>query len=206
MVNFDATGIQVRADSKYTNLAELMADIRANPGKLKASGTAHGGIWHVAFYGLLNEQGIPPASVPWIPSASAAAGLLDLLAGGVDILPVSQPEARSLIDAGKVRSLAILDDAPSGLYPDVPTGRQAIGTTWKMGVWRGFGAPKNLPPEIEARLRDAVKKAFDSPAYQAFSKDRGFGGRWLGPDEFGAFMAEADQTMGAVMKAVGLAN
>ena len=112
----------MRADAPYQNLAELMDAIRKNPGKLKASGTAQGGIWHVSLYGLLNEQGIPTSSVPWVPSLSSAAGLLDLLAGGVDLVPVSHPEARSLIDAGKVRSLAILDDSPSGLYPNVPTG------------------------------------------------------------------------------------
>jgi tripartite-type tricarboxylate transporter receptor subunit TctC len=44
-------------------------------------------------------------------------GLQDLVAGGVQIAPVSLPEARSLIDAGKVKSLAVMADAPSALYP-----------------------------------------------------------------------------------------
>ena len=111
--------------------------IRAQPGKLKASGTAQGGIWHVALWGLLEEQGISPDAVVWVPSAGNAAGLLDLVAGGVDIVPGSHPEARSLIDAGKVKSLAILDDKPSGLYPNVPTGEQAIGTAWSDGRLAG---------------------------------------------------------------------
>ena len=87
LINFDATAIHVRADSPYRSLGELMQAIRENPGKIRASGTAQGGIWHVSLYGLLNEQNIPPASVLWVPSASSAAGLLDLVAGGVD--PVS---------------------------------------------------------------------------------------------------------------------
>ena len=136
--------------SANTTMASTLQAIRASPGKLKASGTAQGGIWHVSLWGLLDEQGIPPASVPWVPSAGAAAGFLDLVAGGVDIVPASHGEARSLIDAGKVRSLAILDDQPSALYPDVPTGKQAIGTSWKMNVWRGFAAPRGLPADIQA--------------------------------------------------------
>jgi tripartite-type tricarboxylate transporter receptor subunit TctC len=204
LVNYDATGIEVRADAPWMTLADLMDTIRKNPGQVKASGTAQGGIWHVSLYGLLHEQGIPPTAVPWVPSNSSAAGLLDLLAGGVDLVPVSHPEARSLIDAGKVRSLAILDDAPSSLYPDVPTGRQAIGTAWKMGVWRGFGVPKGLPQDIEVRLRASLKKAYDSPAYQEFSRSRGFGLRWAGPEEFGAFMATADTQMASVMRDIGL--
>lgn len=204
LVNFDATAIEVRADAPWKTLGDLMETIRKNPGKVKASGTAQGGIWHVSLYGLLNEQGIPPASVPWVPSNSSAAGLLDLVAGGVDVVPVSHPEARSLIDAGKVRSLAVLDERPSALYPDVPTGEQAIGTHWRMGVWRGIGAPKNLPAEVRTRLEVALRHAYDSPTYQEFAKTRGFGARWAGPEEFGRFMAEADAEMGRVMRAVGL--
>jgi tripartite-type tricarboxylate transporter receptor subunit TctC len=206
LVNLDAAAIQVRADSPYATLGDLMQAIKANPGKLKASGTAQGGIWHVALYGLLDEQRIPPASVPWVPSNGSAPALLDLVAGGVDVVPGSHAEARSLIDARKVKSLAVLDDKPSTLYPNVPTGRQAIGTNWTMGPWRGIGAPKNLPPEIEARLQAAVKKAYDSQEYRDFMTNRGFGMRWADAQEFARFMAASDQQMGVVMKTVGLSK
>ena len=204
LVNVDPAGIQVRADSPYQNLGALMQAIRDNPGKLKASGTAQGGIWHVALAGLLEEQQIPPAAVVWVPSSGSAPALLDLVAGGVDVVPSSHGEARSLIDAGKVRSLAILDDKPTDLYPGVPTGKGEIGTEWTLGVWRGIGAPKNLPADIEARLQSALKKAYDSQEYRDFMANRGFGTRWLGPAEFAAFMAASDERMGAVMKSVGL--
>ncbi len=206
LVNFDATGVQVRADSPYQTLGDLMRAIRASPGKLKASGTAQGGIWHVSLSGLLDEQKIPPASVPWVPSVSSAAGLLDLVAGGVDIVTASHPEARSLIDAGRVRSLAVLDDERSLLYPKVPTGQEAIGTTWQMGVWRGIGAPRNLPADIQARLEASVKAAYDSDEYREFMTSRGFGMRWAGPTEFASFMAESDTQMGNVMRRVGLSR
>jgi tripartite-type tricarboxylate transporter receptor subunit TctC len=206
LVNFDATAIQVRTDAPYRNLADLLQAVKANPGKLKASGTAQGGIWHVALAGLLADQGIAPSAVIWVPSNGSAPALLDLVAGGVDMVPGSLPEARSLIDAGKVRSLAILDDKPSNLYPNVPTGKQEIGTSFQMGVWRGIGAPKNLPAAIDARLQDAVKKAYDSQEYRDFMTSRGFGMRWAEPVEFAAMMAASDARLGAAMKAVGLAR
>jgi tripartite-type tricarboxylate transporter receptor subunit TctC len=206
LINLDPTAIQVRPDSPYKNFGELLKAIREQPGKLKASGTAHGGIWHVSLCGLLQEQKIAPDAVVWVPSASNAAGLLDLVAGGVDLVPGSHPEGRSLIDAGKVRSLAILDDNPTQLYPHVPTGAQAIGTRWSMGAWRGIGAPKNLPKAIQARLEAAVKKAYESKEFEEFMTQRGFGRKWAGPTEFAAFMAQEDEKMGVVMKAVGLAK
>lgn len=206
LVNFDAAAIQVRADSPYRTLGDLMQAIRSNPGKLKASGTARGGIWHLALAGLLHEQRIPPDAVIWVPSGGNAAALLDLVAGGVDLVVGSHGEGRSLIDAGKVRSLAVLDDRASALYPSVPTARDAIGTTWTLGTWRGIGAPKNLPPAIEQRLRDAVRKACDGREYREFMASRGFGVRWEDPADFARFMTTADERMGGVMKAVGLAK
>jgi tripartite-type tricarboxylate transporter receptor subunit TctC len=206
LINFDGAAIQVRADSPYSNLGQLLEAIRAAPGKFTASGTAQGGIWHVALAGLLDEQQIPPASVVWVPSNGSAPAMLDLVAGGIDIVAASHPEGRSLIDAGKVRSLAILDQARSSLYPTVPTGKEAAGSNWSMGAWRGMAAPRNLPAEIQVRLQGAVKKAYDSQEYRDFMTTRGFGMRWADPIEFAGVMTASDGQMGATMKAVGLAK
>jgi len=204
LVNYDPTAIHVRSDASYQNLGDLMQAVRANPGKLKASGTAQGGIWHVSLAGLLNSQQIPPASVIWVPSNGSAPALLDLVAGGIDLVASSLPEARSLIDAGKVKSLAIFDEKRSPLYQQVPTGKEAIGSDWSMGVWRGIGAPKNLPADVERRLQDSLKKAYDSAEFRDFMTNRGFGMRWEGPREFAGVMADTDRRMGEVMRAVGL--
>ena len=206
LINSDPTSIQVRSDSPYQDLGDLIAAIRANPGRIKASGTAQGGIWHVALYGLLHDLGIPPASVVWVPSNGNAPAMLDLVAGGVDVVAGSLPEARSLIDAGKVRSLVVLDDRNSPLYPEVPTAKAAIDSDWTMGGWRGVAAPRGLPPEIEARLTAAVKKAYDSAEFRDFMESRGFSLRWAGPAEFAEYMAESDRQMGEAMKLVGLAK
>jgi tripartite-type tricarboxylate transporter receptor subunit TctC len=206
MVNIDSASVQVRADAPYRNLAELVAAIKANPGKLKASGTAHGGIWHLSLYGLLHDLKIEPRSVLWVPSASNAAGLLDLVAGGVDMVPGSHPEARALIEAGKVKSLVVMDGEPSALFPKVPTLKQAVGSGWVSGAWRGIAAPKGLPADIESRLVAAVKKVYDSAEFREFMTTRGFGMRYLPPREFAAFMAKDDAELGALMKVVGLAK
>jgi tripartite-type tricarboxylate transporter receptor subunit TctC len=105
-----------------------------------------------------------------------------------------------------VKSLAILDDQPSALYPNVPTAKQAIGTNWTLATWRGIGAPKSIPADIESRLQAAVKRACESQEYRDFMTSRGFGARWAGPEEFARLMEDSDQQMGAAMKAVGLAR
>jgi len=204
LVNVDPAGLQVRADAPYKNANELVAAIKANPGKFKASGTGQGGIWHLALAGMLKDLKADPAAAPWVPSNGAAPGLQDLVAGGVEIVPCSLPEARSLIDAGKVKSLAVMSDAPAGLYPNVPTLKAATGSEWKIGAWRGIAAPKGLPKDVSDKLVAAIKKIAASKEYVEFMGSRGFGVAYLPPDEFGRFMAKSDTDLGATMKAVGI--
>lgn len=206
LVNADPAGIQVRADAPYKSVQDLLAAIKANPGKFKASGTGQGGIWHLALAGLLRDQKIDPAAVAWVPSNGAAPGLQDMVAGGVEIAPCSLPEARSLIDAGKVKSLAIMNDKPAALYPNVPTLKQAIGSDWTMAAWRGIVAPKAIPADVRNKLAAVVQKVANSKEYQDFMASRGFGVVYAGPEEFGKFMAKSDAELGATMKAVGIAK
>jgi tripartite-type tricarboxylate transporter receptor subunit TctC len=206
LVNIDPAGVQVRADAPYKTMNDLIAAIRANPGKLKASGTAQGGIWHLALAGMLQDLKIAPSAVPWVPSNGAAPGLQDLLAGGVDIVPVSLPEARSLIDAGRVRSLAVMADKPSALYPNVPTLKAATGSNWQMVTWRGIAAPRNVPAEARDKLVGAIRKIVASKEYTDFMAQRGFGVAYAAPDEFAKMMAKSDADLGAAMKAAGIAK
>jgi len=204
LVNADPAGITVRADSPYKSTKDLIAAIKANPGKMKASGTGQGGIWHLAIAGLLKEQGIDPGALPWVPSNGAAPGMQDLVAGGVDVVPCSLPEARAMIDAGKARPLAIMDAKPSSLYPKVPTLKQELGSNWQIAAWRVIAAPKGIPAEAQKTLTTALKKVYDSKDYKDFMASRGFGVVWADPAETVKFMAKSDADLGAAMKAAGV--
>jgi tripartite-type tricarboxylate transporter receptor subunit TctC len=206
LVNLDPAGFQVRADAPYKNMNDVLAAIKANPGKFKASGTGQGGIWHLALAGWLQDAKVDPAAVPWVPSNGAAPGLQDLVAGGVEFVPCSLPEARSLIEAGKVKSLAVMATGRAALFPNVPTLKESAGSDWATGAWRGIAAPKGLPPAIAQRLEASVKKAYESKEYKDFMAQRGFGMLWGDAAEFGRFMAKSDADMKSVMTAVGLAK
>lgn len=206
LVNLDPAGFNVRADSPYKTMNDAIAAIKANPGKFKASGTGQGGIWHLSLAGMLSDLKIDPASVPWVPSNGAAPGLQDLVAGGIEFVPCSLPEARSLIDAGRVRALSVMDAKRADLFPNVPTLKEATGSNWTMGAWRGIAAPKGLPKNIADRLEASVKKVYDSKEYKDFMGQRGFGMLWGTSSDFGSFMAKGDADMKAVMTAVGIAK
>jgi tripartite-type tricarboxylate transporter receptor subunit TctC len=206
LVNADPAGIHVRTDSPYKSVKDLLAAIKANPGKMKASGTGQGGIWHLAIAGLLKQQGIDPNALPWVPSNGAAPGMQDMVAGGVDVVPCSIPEARAMIDSGKARALAIMDANPPALYPNVPTLKKELNSDWAIAAWRVIAAPKGLPADVQKTLVTALKKVYDSKDYKDFMASRGFGVVWADPAGTTKFMADSDANLGAALKAVGLAK
>lgn len=204
MMNIDPAGVTVRADAAYKSIDDLLKAIKANPGKFKASGAGQGGIWHLALAGMLKDLKIEPSTVPWVPANGAAQAMNDLVAGGVEFVTCSLPEARALIDAGKARPLVLMSDKASSLFPNVPTLKTATGSGWAIGAWRGIAAPKNLPADIQAKLGTALKKIYDSKEYQGFIANRGFGLTYADAKGFEQFMAKSDADMGAAIKAAGL--
>jgi tripartite-type tricarboxylate transporter receptor subunit TctC len=206
LMNLDPAGVQVRADAPYKTVNELLDDIKKNPGKFKASGTGQGGIWHLAIAGMLDSLGIDPSTFRWVPSQGAAPGLQDLVAGGVEIVPCSLPEARSLIDAGRVKSIAIMNPERNPTFPNVPTLAEQTGSKWAIGAWRGIVGPKGMPEDVTKRLAETLDKIYKSKEYNDFMSQRGFGVKFATGEEFLKFWMKSDEDLGAVMKKVGLAK
>ncbi|MBL8382753.1 MAG: tripartite tricarboxylate transporter substrate binding protein [Burkholderiales bacterium] len=204
LVNIDTSGVIVNADSPYKTMADLVAAIRANPGKLKASGTGQGGIWHLALAGMLRDLKIDASAVPWVPSNGAGPAMQDLAAGGVQIVTCSLPEGRALIDAGKARPLAVMSPERTALYPNVPTLKESIGSNWTVGAWRGIAGPKGMPADVAAKLAAGIKKVWDGKEFKDFMNSRGFGLTWADAKGYAAFMEKGDNDMAGVMKALGL--
>ncbi|MCS6778382.1 MAG: tripartite tricarboxylate transporter substrate binding protein [Geminicoccaceae bacterium] len=207
LMNEDPAGVIVRADSPYKTAKELLDAIKAAPkGKFKASGTAQGGSWHIALGGMLAAAGLSADHVAWVPSTGAATALQDMVAGGVDFVTCSVPEAKALIDAGKVKALALMAEQRNPTFPEVPTLKEATGIDFRLGAWRGLAGPKGLPEEVTAKLVPLAKKVYDSKEFQDFMAGRGFATVYLPPDQFQAFMKARDEATGQIMKGLGLAK
>lgn len=206
IVNADPGGVMVSADAGYDSVEALLEKIKSEPaGTFKASGTGQGGIWHVGLAGWLLSEGLAPDHVTFVPSQGAAPGLTDMVAGGVDIVPSSLAEGRSMIDAGRVVPLASMSAERQGAFPDVPTLAESTGSDWTVAVWRSVAAPDGLPDDVKTKLMDAIETAYNSDEYQTFMKDRGFGLRWARGDDATQIVADDDAAFGEVMKKAGLA-
>lgn len=206
LYNYDAAGIQVRADSEWETAGDFIDAVKADPGKYKGSGTGQGGVWHLALAGMLDEAGAGADSAPWVPSKGAAPGLQELVAGGVDVVTSSVVEAAALIEAGRVKSLAVMGEERLGAFADVPTLKESTGSDWKMAAWRGVAGPKGMPDEATAKISAALEVVWNSAEFQEFMNGRGFGLVWKPGAEFATWMADSDAALGTVMTAVGLAK
>jgi tripartite-type tricarboxylate transporter receptor subunit TctC len=203
LLNIDPAGVQVAANSEFRTVKQLLDYARANPGKLKASGTGRGGIWDLARAGMLKAAGLPIDAIPWVPSNGAAPALQELAAGGVQVVTASLVEGRPMIEAGKVRALANMADKRDPAFADVPTLKE-LGINWTMGAWRGIALPRGTSPEIVAVYERALEKVVRSKEFIEFMQKAPFGVLYKGSRDFAAFLEEQDRTMGVLMKEAGL--
>ena len=198
MLNEDAAAIFVRQDAPWQNLEELEEHIRANPGKIRASGTAQGGIWHLGFAGWLDHEGIAPGDAVWISINGSAPSQQELIAGGIDVVACSLPEAQALMDAGRIRCLGVMADERLEQYPDVPTFREQ-GIDWVLMGWRGICLPKGCPAKIRERLTEALDRVAHSDAFRDFMRNAGFNVMWEPPDEFARTLASNNEQLGKLL-------
>jgi tripartite-type tricarboxylate transporter receptor subunit TctC len=198
LVNRDPGAIFVRADSPWRTLRDVEDAIRKAPGKLRASGTATAGIWHLGLAGWLSTVGIKPTDVIWVSIAGSAPSLQELMAGGVDLVSCSLPEAQALLSAGRIRSLGVMADARQPLFPDVPTFKEQ-GIDWALGTVRGLAVPRDTPPERVALLAAAVKRVVEGDAYRTAMQAAGFTPAYQDPAQFAASLEETDHRLGALL-------
>jgi tripartite-type tricarboxylate transporter receptor subunit TctC len=203
VLNRTEAGFIVGKNSPWKDLKSALADIKASPGKFKASGTAQGGIWHIAIGGLLMEAGQDVKNVNWIPSQGAARAMQELLAGGVDIVTASPGEAVALLDSGDARALAVMGPQRNPRFKDVPTVKEQ-GVDWELTSFISLQGPKGVDQAIVRRMDAAVKKALASKEWQDFASGRGFTINYGGPDDLRALQERLDKYMGVVMGALGL--
>ena len=146
-----------RKDFPAKDLKEFVAVLRQQGGAIKQ---AHGGIGassHMACLLFTAEIGVKPTLVAYRGSGPA---LNDLVGGHVDFLCEQSVSVAESVLAGTVKAYAVAAGERLAMLPDVPTAKEA-GINYQMSVWAGLFAPKSTPPEVIAKLADALDKALD---------------------------------------------
>ncbi len=198
LINRDAAALFVRDDSPWKILSDLQRDIEKEPGKLTGSGTAFGGMWHVALAGALLEMEFDADAVVWVPQGGAGPSLQQLMANQLDMVCCSLPEAKSLLGSGRVRALGVMADARIEGFEDVPTFKEQ-GVDYSLGGWRGLALPGAATDETVARTEAILRRVVDGEDFRKEMKKLGYGIDVEGSVDFAETMRRDDILFGRIM-------
>ena len=147
-------------DVPARSVAELVAHLKRNPGKLDFASGSTGSTGHLAGELFKQLTGTDMVHVPYKGSAPATA---DLLAGRVHLMFDNLASALGNVRAGKVRALAVTTAARSSFVPELPTLEESGLKGFDLTTWWGLMAPARTPDAVVQRLAAESLKALEAP-------------------------------------------
>lgn len=192
-VNTDPTVIVVSSTSKYKTIEDLLADLKANPGKLNfaASVTPN-------FYALQFADAAKVSFVT-IPFPGAAPALTEVLAGRADFGIYGPGEVKAQVDAGKLLPLAVMAEKRFDGLKDVPTLKEK-GMDAVTGTYRGIAVPPQTPDEVTKVLEDALAKAVKDPKFVEFMNKSFLGIDYKNAADYKKFLESDVKVLGPIIE------
>lgn len=181
--------LMVRADSPYKTQADLVAAIKAAPGKLNYGSGGSGSPTHlmVALMAELVPDGMPAMHIPY---KGAAEAILALLSGQLHFTFAQPISVAEHIENGKLRALSVTSASRNPLYPAVPTVAEAGLKDYVMHSWGGFVVPKKTPADTVEQLSSAVRTAGAATSFVNYANRMGIQLRISSSQEFSKLLGE----------------
>ncbi|CAB3718058.1 hypothetical protein LMG26690_03658 [Achromobacter animicus] len=168
------------------NVEQLVAYGRAHPDKLTYATSGVGNPQHLNGELLQSLAGIKMVHVPY---KGAAAQLVDVAAGSVDLTFVSLAGALPFIKSGKVKPLAVTSAKRASFAPDIPAlAEYAPLKDYALENWFGVFVPANTPPEVQQKLAAAIDRSLKDEKFVASIRELGGEVQPMSQDEFRAFI------------------
>jgi tripartite-type tricarboxylate transporter receptor subunit TctC len=183
-----------------TNLKELLAYVRSNPGKLNYGSAGNGTSHHLAGE-LFKLQ--TKTFITHIPYRGAGPALQDLIAGQVDMMFDGLGSSANHIKGGRLRAIAVASDTRAPGFPDLPTAAEAGTPGYKVATWYGLWAPKGTPRDITTAMAGEMRKALASDELKSTWNGLGTESPNLWGDDFGRFVASEIKRWAEVVKSSG---
>src|ERR1700677_2461505 len=175
----------VNKDVPAKTVAEFIAYVKANPGKVNLASSGNGTSVHMSGELFMAMSG---AQMTHIPYKGAAPAITDLLGNRVQVIFDNMPSIIQHISSGSLRALAVTTAERSPQLPDVPTVAETVPGYEASAVF-GMGAPKKTPPEIIAKLNKEINAVLAEPETKKRLIELGGDPVIAPPEEFGAMIA-----------------
>lgn len=196
-INF-AFVLAVKGDSPVKTPQELIAHVKANPGKLSYGfGNSTG---QVAGAHFAKSAGLDVAAIPY---KSTPPAMTDIAAGQIEYMFVDVAASNVFVKGGKLKMIGMQSDTRSALLPDLPpVGEVTPG--FNFNVWGGLVGPAGIPPQIVNTLNAAANKALAAPAVREKLLSLGLEPYPATVEEFGKFLVEQHAAWGKSIRAAGI--
>ncbi|HRN76081.1 tripartite tricarboxylate transporter substrate binding protein [Ottowia sp.] len=172
--------------SPLKSLADVMAYLKANPGKMSFATSGAGSSDHLTAELFWQQTGTSGLHVPYKGGGPV---MTDLLGNQVMSSFMNINTAMPQIKAGKLRPLVITSAKRSPLLPDVPTLEESGVKESNVYSWQAMAGPHGLPADIKTKLRNAVAEIMNEPETKAKMLELGFEMVLNTPEEFARFQA-----------------
>jgi len=156
--------LAVRADSKFTDMKALLAEAKSAPEKVSYGSTGEGGIFHATGVVWEKQGGVKLLHVPY---KGAADSMNALLGGQVDSAFGAYEEMKAMIDAGRVRPLALFSGKRLPQLPNVPTMTE-LGVPVALDNMKGLMGPAGMPANVVRYLHDNFRKAMQTAEWKEY--------------------------------------
>lgn len=175
-------------DAPYNNLKELARFARGKANGATYSSTSS----QTELIGVLFESLIG-AKMLYVPYKNASTAVVELARGDIDVMVASLPSAIPLINAGKLKALAVTGDKRATALPQVPSASESGYPEFNAGGWYGIIAPAGTPADIVSKLNHQINLILDMPDVQQSLVAAGFEVIKGKPEDFAAMIQAENQ-------------
>lgn len=183
------------------DVKELIAYSKANPGKLSVATSGAGTPHHLAVLMLNAAAGIDITHVPYRGTTPA---LNDLLSGQVPLMWSTPVGVMQFVEQGKVKTLGVTTPQRVAILPHVATLAENAVPGFDLQAWLGIAAPAGTPPDVVARLSQAIREITEMPDVQRRMAAMGQNLDFRNSDEYRERLASDHQKFGAIIRAAGI--
>ena len=187
----------VPANSQFSNVGELVAYMRANPGKVDYGSGGNGNVTHLSALAFESAAGVKGAHIPYKGEGPAIA---DLMAGHIQFYFATSAGAIPAVASGKVRALAVAASSRLETLPTVPTLNETVAKGVEMSAWSGVMAPAGTPAAMIEKLNKTLNAALADPQVQAFFVAQSAVANPSSPAEYGTFLRKEVDALGKVIR------
>lgn len=191
--------LMARLDLPAKTLPEFISLAKANPGKYSFASGGAGTSPHITGELFKQVAGIELLHVPYKGSAPA---YQDLLAGQVDIMFDNVTGPLRLMNAGKVRGIAVTSKERYPGLPDMPAMAEFLAG-FEITSWGGICAPAGVPAPMVEKLSMLTKRALESDTVRKGFEQQGATPMWMSPADTAAFRASEEARLAPIIKASG---